>query len=120
MALSNAERQARYRARLKAKVTPEALVPAVRAVADTALAALWAYFSRPTPAGDLWADIEGCTTIADYRDLLARDPGALLRSCREVISFGVGLLPEEAVALNAVVELADALALIPADRDPAA
>lgn len=111
MAFSNAERQARYRARLKAQVVPEAVIPAVQAAVDAALAALWAYFSRPMPGGDLWADTQDCADVADYRALLAREPGALLRSCQDVTSYGVGLKPDEAAALGRVIELAGVLQL---------
>lgn len=111
MALSNAERQARYRAKLKAQVAPEALVPAAQAAVDTALAALWSYFSRPMPGGDLWADTQGCADMAEYRALLAGEPGALLRTCQDVTSYTVGLLPDEAAALGRVIELAGVLQL---------
>ncbi|WP_374531189.1 hypothetical protein [Novosphingobium sp.] len=113
MALSNAERQARYRARLKERAAPEALVPRVVDAADAAVAALWSFFSRPMPGGGLWADTEGCANLAEYRALLASEPGSLLRSCREVTSFGAGLLPHEADALRQLIALSEALLLTP-------
>ena len=111
MALSNAQRQARYRARLKARAAPEALGERVREAAETAIAALWAFFNRPAPDGEAWGDIEGCPTPAAYRARLAADPGALLAACRDVFGFGTGLLADEAAALELVIAIADALVL---------
>lgn len=111
MAMSNAERQARYRARLKANASLDALADRADQAVDAAVAAVWTFFNRPSPGGARWADIEGCESIADYRATLASDPGALVEVCRQLVTYSVGLRPDEAKALGVIVDLADALSL---------
>lgn len=111
MAMTNAQRQARYRARLKARASREALGERARAAADDAVAALWAFFNRPGPTGECWDDVEGCATLAEYRAQLAAEPGALVGICRDLTTVSVGMAPEELKAIGVVVEIADALEL---------
>ena len=113
MALTNAERQARYRARLKARASGEGLMVHVDKVVDHAVDALWSYFNRPDPDGQPWADIDGCNGVNDYRATVS---GQLTDICRAVLWNGQGLLPEEAQALTRFIALADKIDL----RQPAA
>jgi hypothetical protein len=111
MALSNAERQARHRARIKARAAGGALLEHVEKAVDEAVDALWAFFNRPGPGGEVWADIAGCQTRAEYRVHLSRDPGGLVEACRGVQWLGEGLTAEEARAINRVVAVADLVEL---------
>lgn len=113
MALSNAERQARYRARMKARANGDAVLDHVGNAVDEAVDALWAFFNRPGPGGGEWDDIIGCATLADYRALLARDPAALVDACRGIAWLGEGLSEQEAAAIRRVLGIADRLALKP-------
>ena len=113
MALTNAERQARYRARLKARASGEGLMVHVDKVVGDAVDALWNYFNRPDPDGQPWADIDGCGTAADYRATIS---GQLTDICRAVHWNGQGLLPDEEKALAKLIALADTIDL----RSPAA
>ena len=115
MALTNAERQARYRARLKEKASGGALMTHVDKAADEAVEALWSFFNRPDPDGQPWADIDGCNSVAEYR-LATR--GQLIETCRALIWSGAELHPEEAAALARVIEISERLemkASTPAD-----
>lgn len=111
MALSNSERQARYRERLKARASGAATVELVGKAVDEAVQALWTFFSRPGPGGEPWDDIAGCTSAGQFRDQLARDPAALIDACRGIAWLGEGLLDDEAAAIARVIALADALEL---------
>jgi hypothetical protein len=113
MAMTNAERQRRYRQRLKARASGDALGDQARAAVERAIAALWAFHERPAPSGLRWADIDGCTTLAHYRAELERAPGNLLQACRAFLPDYEGLTEEEARAIGMVIELADALRLAP-------
>lgn len=105
MPLSNAERQARYRARLKQRTSanPAALVG--KAV-DEAVEALWIFFNRPAPDGLRWGDVEGCYSIDDYRTVLA---GNLVPTCRAMLWSGTAMLDEEVFAIRQIAAIADAL-----------
>jgi hypothetical protein len=113
MALTNAERQSRYRLKLKARASPDAAGEHARLAAERAVQALWAFHQRPGPGGLDWAEIDGCTTLAQYRSELERSPGNLLEAARAFLPDFAGLTPGEARAINAVIELADALRLAP-------
>lgn len=113
MALSNAERQRRYRQRLKARASGEAPGPIARAAIDRAIEALWAFHERPTPTGLRWADVDGCETIEQYRSELERLPGNFLQACRAFLPDFAGLTPQEARAIAGVIEMADAIRLAP-------
>ncbi len=67
MVLSNAERQERYRQRLKARATGADLGEQARAAVDAAFAAVWAIFSRPAPDGGEWGDLEGFADLAGWQ-----------------------------------------------------
>lgn len=121
MALSNAERQRRYRQKLKARASGDALGDRVRDAVDRAVAALWAFHERPSPGGIKWSDIDGCTTLALYRAELQRNPANLLQACRAFAPDFEGLADDEIRALRAVIDIADALRLAaPADADETA
>lgn len=116
MALSNAERQARYRARQKARANGADLVELVDKAVDEAVDALWSFFSRPGPGGEEWGDIAGCATRSDYRDLLARAPAGLTETCRGIAWLGEGLEEAEAAAIARLVAIANAVELRPGDK----
>lgn len=113
MALSNAERQRRYRQKLKARASPDGLGELARAAVERAVQALWAFHQRPGPGGIDWAQIDGCTTLAQYRSELERSPGNLVQAVRAFLPEFAGLTPEEARAVAVVIELSDALRMAP-------
>lgn len=111
MALSNAERQRRYRQRLKARAAGEALGEQARLAVDRAISALWQFRQRPGPGGIDWAAIDGCATIDAYRAELASAPGNLVDTARAFLPDWDGVTAEERAALSAVIEAADALSM---------
>lgn len=113
MAMSNAERQRRYRNKLKARASGEALGEQARDAVERAIAALWSFHERPMASGLRWAEVDGCHTLAHYRSELERNPGNLLQACRAFLPDFTGLTLEEARAIAAVLDLADALRLAP-------
>lgn len=113
MALTNAERQRRYRQRLKARASGAALVDQTRDAVNRAIDALWAFHQRPGPSGVRWADVDGCFTLELYRVELERSPGNLLQACRAFLPDFAGLSAAEAKAITQVIELSDALRLAP-------
>jgi hypothetical protein len=113
MALSNAERQRRYRQKLKARTSVNAAGEQARAAIERAVQALWAFHQRPGPGGIDWAAIDGCTTLAEYRSELERSPGNLIEAARAFLPDFSGLTPDEARAIAVVIELSDALRLAP-------
>lgn len=113
MALSNAERQRRYRQNLKARASSDAAGYHARVAAERAVQALWAFHQRPGPSGIDWAAIDGCTTLAAYRSELERNPGNLIQAARAFLPDFAGLAPAEARAIATVIEMADALRLAP-------
>ena len=113
MPLTNAERQRRYRQRLKARASGAAVVDQARLAVERAVLALWAYQERPSPTGIAWADIDGCRTLDQYRSELERTPANLLQTCRAFLPGFEGLTPGEARAVADVIGIADALRLAP-------
>lgn len=111
MAMSNAERQRRYRKKLKARAAGDALGDRARDAADRAVAALWAFHERPAPSGLRWSDIDGCTSLEFYRGELQRSPGNLLQACRAFLPDFEGLTDDEARTIQTVIEISDALRL---------
>ena len=109
--LSNAERQRRWRERLKARASGAAVTDHAHDVVARAIEALWAYHERPGPGGMRWAEIDGCRTIKDYVFDLASDERGLFTAARAFLPAFEGLTPEEARAIAALLELADVLAL---------
>lgn len=113
MALSNAERQRRYRQKLKARASPDAVGDLARMAVERAIQALWAFHQRPGPGGIDWATIDGCSTLAQYRSELERSPGNFVQAARVFLPEFAGLTPDEARAIAVVIELSDALRLAP-------
>lgn len=111
MPLSNAERQRRYRQKLKARASGDALADRVRDAVDQAIAALWAFHERPAPSGLRWGDIDGCMTVAQYRAELQRSPHNLLEACRAFLPDFEDLADDEIRAIQTVIEISDALRL---------
>ena len=109
--MSNAERQRRYRQKLKSRASGDALGDRVRDAAERAVLALWAFHERPAPSGLRWSDIDGCTTLEVYRGELQRSPDNLLQACRAFLPDFEGLTASEARAIRTVVEISDALRL---------
>lgn len=113
MALTNAERQRRYRQKLKARASPDGLGELARLAVERAVQALWAFHQRPGPGGIDWALIDGCATLAQYRSELERSPGNLVQAVRAFLPDFAGLTPAEARAVAVVIELSDALRMAP-------
>ena len=113
MAMTNAERQRRYRQRLKARASGAALPEQARDAVERAIAALWTFHERPSPQGLCWAEIDGCATLDQYRSELERNPGNLIQACRAFLPDFAGLTPLEAQAVATIIALADALRLAP-------
>jgi hypothetical protein len=111
MPLSNADRQRRYRQRLKAKASGANVVEQVRIAVERAIHALWDYHERPGPGGVQWSNIDGCETLDQYRSELERSPANLIQACRAFLPGFEGLTPDEARAVADVIEIADALRL---------
>lgn len=109
--LSNAERQRRWRARLKAKASGAAVADHARDVVARAILALWTYHERPGPGGTRWAEIDGCRTIEEYVLDLAAEERGLVAAARAFLPGFEGLMPEEARAIAALIDLADVIAL---------
>lgn len=113
MPMSNAERQRRYRQRLKARASGAAIVAQAQLAVERAVQALWAYHERPSPTGLAWGEIDGCRTLDAYRSELERSPGNLLQTCRAFLPDFSGLTPDEAHCVAEVIALADVLRLAP-------
>lgn len=109
MALSNAERQRRYREKLKARASGASVVEQARLAVERAIHALWAYHERPGPGGIAWGEIDGCRTLGEYRSELERSPANLIQACRAFVPDFTGLTLTEARTLADVIEIADAL-----------
>lgn len=118
MPLSNAERQRRYRQRLKARASGAAVVEQAQLAVERAIHALWAYHERPSPSGIAWAEIDGCRTLEAYRSELERAPANLLQACRAFLPDFSGLTQDEAQSVAEVIALADVLRLAPPTRVP--
>jgi hypothetical protein len=114
MAFTNAERQRRYRQKLKLRASPDGVGEQARLAVERAVQALWAFHQRPGPGGTDWAAIDGCTTLAQYRSELERSPGNLIQAARAFLPDFAGLTADEARAIAVVIELSDALRLAPA------
>ncbi|GEN99014.1 hypothetical protein NSE01_08470 [Novosphingobium sediminis] len=113
MALSNAERQRRYRQKLKLRASPDGVGEQARIAVERAVQALWTFHQRPGPGGIDWSAIDCCTTLAQYRSELERSPGNLIQAARAFLPDFTGLTPEEARAIRAVIDISDALRLAP-------
>jgi len=111
MAMSNADRQRRYRQKLKARASGDALGDRVRDAVERAIAALWSFHERPAPGGMRWSDIDGCTNAELYRAELQRGTGNLVQACRAFMPDFEGLTDEEIRAIATVIEVSDALRL---------
>lgn len=113
MALTNAERQRRYRQKLKVRASPDGVGQQARMAVERAIQALWSFRQRPGPGGIDWAVIDGCQTLEQYRSELERSPGNLIQAVRAFLPDFAGLTPDEARAIAVVIELSDALRLAP-------
>ena len=67
MAMTNAERQARYLQKLKARADGAGLEKMAQEAVDAGFAAMWAIFSRPNADGGRWGDIDGMSDVADLK-----------------------------------------------------
>lgn len=112
MVLSNAERQRRYRQRLKAKVRGDDLPERVAAVINEALAATWAIAHR-----EGWADFEEFTSLDDYVGLITtskyqKHNGHIVEHLREMfIPIKDEGTDEERASIDRALEVLDAVTL---------
>lgn len=115
MVLSNAERQKRYRQRLRRSASLDGLGSRARDAADQAIAALWAVIKRPDSDGRIDATGDGLETIADFRAQLAaaekRGYDDLPGYCRSYLQTPEELTPDEVRALSVIIEIYEALTL---------
>jgi hypothetical protein len=72
MALTNAERQARFQKRLREKARGVDLPQRVREMMDGAVAAVWSIINRPSDDGREWAEAYDFADLEDYRVYWAR------------------------------------------------
>ncbi len=107
MALSNAERQARFRARMREQASLDRL--AEQAV-DRAIEALWAFRYRASPDGRTQTVVDGLGTVEAFRTSLEIQPTKLVDTCRQV-QDEPGLTDDERAALVVVIRAYDALTL---------
>lgn len=84
-----------------------------RVAVDRAIDALWAFHERPSPTGVRWSEIDGCVNSEDYRSELERTPGNFMQACRAFLPTFEGLTHDEARAVAAIIDMADALRLAP-------
>lgn len=133
MALTNAERQRRYRQKLKARASGEAAGDLVRAMVERAVALLWRIQANPAPQDEgpegaliiapppatalPGADPAGAPpSLATFRAGLARHPASLLALCRATLAHHATLTPEERALLASLLEIEGALRLAPPKR----
>ena len=110
MVLSNAERQARYRKRLKERASLDALGDRVRDAMDAALASMWGHYQRNAAEGDIYADVDGIDDFDQFRDSFT-ERQSFVDACREWVRDPVDMTEEEIAPLKLVVEIADAINL---------
>ncbi|PIW55240.1 MAG: hypothetical protein COW16_07135 [Sphingomonadales bacterium CG12_big_fil_rev_8_21_14_0_65_65_10] len=112
MALTNAERQARYRKRIKERASLDALPDRARAAADLAVTALWSFYSRPASDGQAWGNLDGYESKDDLRKALAEGRD-LIEWCRASLDGAeeLGATSDEIAAWRLVLETFDALHL---------
>ncbi|MBB3356811.1 MULTISPECIES: hypothetical protein [unclassified Novosphingobium] len=118
MALTNAERQRRYRQKLKARASGEAAGDLVRAMVDRAVAVLWRVRAAAAPEDALIvpagspADLPTTPPSLDaFRATLARHPASLLALCRTTLQRSQALGLEERALLCSLLEIEAALRL---------
>lgn len=114
MVLSNAERQARYRERLKAAARGEMLPEMVAEALDAAFNVVWALHHRENYGG-----LEEFADAAAWKEWIAdpktwRGNGHPVQQMRAAFSYGYETeTPEERDILNRAVRLLDAVTLKP-------
>lgn len=118
MALTNAERQRRYRQKLKARASGEAAGDLVRAMVERAIAVLWRMRAEASPEDALIDPGQAPastaqTTLDAFRAGLARHPASLLALCRSTLHGGAALRPEDRTLLSSLLEIEAALRLSP-------
>lgn len=109
MVLSNAERQARYRARVKELASLDKLGEQAERAVDQAIEALWTVCQQASDKQKR-VDVGGAQTIDEYRRSLAQAPQNLIRSCRLALGEP-GLSDDQRRALTVVVDTFDAVTL---------
>ena len=112
MALTTAERQARYRKRLKQRASLDSLGEQAARAADLAVTALWNYLNRPDDLGRFDAMLDNIPDLETFRLSIAQRDDGLVEWCRELLSHPEDMVVEEARAMRVVVDAADALALV--------
>jgi hypothetical protein len=108
--MSNAQRQAEYRRRLKARASLDALGEQAAKAADRAIEALWTFYNRPTLDGDAWGDLDGFADLAAFKAYIA-EHGELWDWCENSLRGWreYGATDEEAAAWQTVVDATNAL-----------
>lgn len=109
MVLSNAERQARYRARVKELASLDKLGEQAERAVDQAIEALWTACQQASDKQKI-VDVGGAQTIDEYRRSLALAPQNLIQSCRLALGEA-GLSDDQRRALTVVVDTFDAVTL---------
>lgn len=112
MALTNAERQRRYRQKLKSRASGEAAGEVVRNLVDRTIEALWSARARGGTSR-LAATVPDTLSLDEFRGYLARQPDALLTACRTCLTEPDTIAPDEHRLIASVVDVAAALNLAP-------
>jgi len=114
MALTNAERQRRYRQKLKARASGEAAGELVRAMVDRAIAVLWRTQAAASPENALIVPGFGTEPAAiqpldAFRASLGRHPAGFLPMCRATLQGGHDLAEDERALLANLLDVEAAL-----------
>lgn len=117
MALSNAERQRRYRQKLKARASGEAAGDLVRTMAERAATALWTLekhrsggpesVGSGTPPRAIAQDF--AQDFAQFRAGLASHPRALIEACQQALATRLPLDTQDRHLLASLLEIDAAL-----------
>ena len=115
MALSNAERQRRYRQKLKAPASGAAAGDLVRAMAERAATALWTLEKHrsggPESVGSGTPSHAIAQDFAQFRAGRASHPRALIEACQQALATRVPLDTQDRHLLASLLEIDAALRL---------
>jgi hypothetical protein len=109
--LSNAERQKRYRQRLRERASLDALGSQAREAANRAVETLWGFHQRMAAAGTPYGGLEDYSDLEEFRSSFDDKQNRLSDWCRSYSEDSEDLTEFELAALTVVVEIADALAM---------